>query len=87
MNKLVITYLSFIRLSTGNELRKRLNELSQNLHKEIEIIKKKQSEIKNTLDGINSRLDEANDQTSNLEVKVVENTQLKQQKEKFFFFK
>ena len=38
--------------------------------------------INNKLEGINSRLDEAEDQISNLEDKVEENTQAEQQKGK-----
>ena len=41
--------------------------------------------MKNTFDGINIRLDEAEDQTINLDIKVAANTQLKQQKEKRIF--
>ena len=37
--------------------------------------------MKNTLEGINSRLDEAEGSVSDLEYKVAENTQLEQQKE------
>ena len=54
---------------------------------EIENIKKNQpelkstiSEMKNTLKGVNMRLDEKEDPISNLDDKVVENTQLEQQK-------
>ena len=44
----------------------------------MEIIKNNQSEMKNTLERINSRLNEALDQISNLGEKVAENTQLEQ---------
>ena len=57
------------------------------MKKDIEIIKKDQSEIKNaifeinnTLEGTNSRWDEAENCISDLEDKVEENTQAKQQK-------
>ena len=40
------------------------------------------TEIKNKLHRINSRIDEAEDQISNLEGKVVESIQSEQQKEK-----
>ena len=40
------------------------------------------TEMKNTLEGINRRLDEAGDRISDLEDKVAENTQSEQQKEK-----
>ena len=39
-------------------------------------------EIKNDLQGINSRVDEAKNQTNNLEYKKAKNSQSKQQKEK-----
>ena len=39
--------------------------------------------MKNTLEGINSRLDEAEDQISNLDHMVAENLQSEQQKEKW----
>ena len=60
-----------------------LKELSENyMKKDIETIKKSQSEMKNTLEGINSRLGEAEDRISDFEDKVAENTQSDQQKEK-----
>ena len=40
------------------------------------------AEMKNTLQGINSRLDESEDLISNLKYKVAKNTQLEQEKEK-----
>ena len=40
--------------------------------------------MKNNLQGINSRLDEAEDKISDLEYKEVENTQLEYQKAKRF---
>ena len=40
------------------------------------------TEMKNTLEGINSTVGKAEDQISNLADKVVENTKPKQQKEK-----
>ena len=46
---------------------------------EMENIKKNQSEMKKTLEGINSRVEEAEDQISNLEDKGTENTQSEQQ--------
>ena len=42
------------------------------------------TEMKNNLQGINSRLDEAEDKISDLEYKEVENTQLEYQKAKRF---
>ena len=64
------------------ELSENYRELSQNYHnlkKDIETIKKNKSEMKDTLEGINSRVDEAED-LINLEDKVEKN--LEQQKEK-----
>ena len=62
-----------------------LSELSENFNS----IKKIQSEmkdtlieIKNNLQGINSRVDEAENQISNLEYKAAKNTQSEQQKQK-----
>ena len=60
-----------------NEL-KRVDELSENFNKEVG----NKTEIKNTLWGFNSRVDEAEDQISNLKDKGAENTQSEQQKEK-----
>ena len=63
-----------------------LNELSENLSS----IKKGQSEMKdiltemkNNLQGINSRVDEAKNQHTSLEYKEAKNTQSEQQKEKY----
>ena len=71
-----------------NEQR-RIEDLSKNFNKEIENVKKKQSEmkstiteIKNTSEGINSRLDIAEDWISDLRDRVAENIQQEQQKEK-----
>lgn len=41
--------------------------------------------MKNTLERINSKLEDAEDQISDLEDSVMENTQGEQQKEKIFF--
>lgn len=55
----------------------------------MKTIKKNQTEMKDTiakmknnLQGFNSRVDEAENQVSNLEYKEAENTQSKQQREK-----
>ena len=71
-----------------SELR-RTDEHSENFNKKIENIKKNQSEVKNTitemkniLGGFNSRLDDAEEQISNLEDRIVEITQLEQKKKK-----
>ena len=79
-----------------NELRGQADKLNEkfikgigNIKMKLEDIKKNQSEmhtilteIKNTLQGINSRLHEAEDQITYLEYKETENTQSEQQKEK-----
>lgn len=66
-----------------------LNDLSENVNKEIENIKmelegikKNQLEMKNPLEWINSRSDDAEDGISDLKDKVAENTRSKQQKGK-----
>ena len=40
------------------------------------------TEMKNTLEGINSRLDDTKEQISKLEDRVMENTEAKQKKDK-----
>ena len=71
-----------------NELRERVHELSKTFNKEIENIKGNQSEMKNTifnmkriLEEINT-VDEVEDRNSNLEDRIVEDTQSGQQQEK-----
>ena len=44
-----------------NDLSKTLNKEIVSIKKDIQTIKKNQSEMKNTLEGINRRLDEAED--------------------------
>ena len=70
-----------------NEPRGKIDDLSENFNKEIENVKVKIentktvrneeyiTEMKNTSGGINSRLDEMEDQIRDLEDKVAENTQ------------
>ena len=79
-----------------NELRGRVDELSKifnkeigNVKMEIENIKKNEwdmkniiTEMKNTLEGINSKFDETENWISNLEDKVAENIQSEQKREK-----
>ena len=61
-----------------SELMGNIEELNESLHKEIEIIKKNQSEMNTkiemeyTLDKINSRLDKAEKRISNLGTKVAQ---------------
>ena len=69
------------------ELRKRIEEQSENFKKELENIKNNQLELKNTiiemkntLEGINSRLIQKN--VCDMDDRIVEITQSEQQKEK-----
>ena len=78
---MVIRVLSEPRRSI-DELGENFNQLSIN---EIENIKRSQSEIKstitemkNTLNGIKGRIDEAENQSSYLKDKIAENTQSEQ---------
>ena len=73
------------------ELRRRMDELSVNFNKELENVRKNESElkdtiteIKNTLEGTSSRSDDT-EQISDLEDRIVEITQSYQQKEKKIF--
>ena len=66
------------------ELRRRLDEESQKLevfNTELENIKKNQTELKNTVKGSNSRLDDT-EVSSKLEDRVVKITKAKKKKEK-----
>ena len=67
----------------------RMDKMQQTFNKDLEELKMKQimmnhtiNEIKNTLDGINSRITEAEEQISYLEDKIVEITTAEQNKEK-----
>ena len=71
------------------KLRRRRDELGENVNKKIENIKKNQSalkntiiEMKNTLKGTNSSLEDTVEQISDLKAKVVKITWSGQQKEK-----
>ena len=59
---------------------------SENFNKVVKNIRKYQTEVivdlKNTVKGFNSRLDEVEEQTSKLEDKAMELTQIEQQIEK-----
>ena len=66
-----------------SELRRRVDEQSENFNKKIENIKKNQSEMKNTLiemkntlEGIDSTVVEAWDEIRDWEDKEAENTQI-----------
>ena len=66
-------------------LGEKMEENTGNFNKEIENTKKNQSkltEIENTLEGINNRLEYAREWISDLENSIVEIIQSKQQKEK-----
>ena len=65
---------------------RRMDEQSKNFSKEIENIRKYQTEVitemKNALEGFNSRLDDVEEPISELEDKTMELTQIEKQKEK-----
>ena len=70
-------------------LRNRIDEMQETFNKDVEVLKRKQAmmkntinEIKNTLDGINSRITEAEERVSDLEDKIVDITTAEQNKEK-----
>ena len=71
------------------ELERRLDEHSDNFNKELENIKKNQSELRNkiiemksALEGINSRVGDTEEHISDFEDRIMEITQTEQQKEK-----
>ena len=53
-------------------LEKRMEEMQEVLTKDIEEMKNKQTQMNNTLEGINSRLTEAEEQISDLEDRKAE---------------
>ena len=63
-----------------------MDGLSENSNKEIKKkkpeLKNRVTEMRNTLEGINSRSEEAEEWISNLEDRVVESTQAEKKKEK-----
>ena len=66
-----------------------MEKIQETFNKELEELNSKQTmmsitknEIKNSLEGINSRITEAEEQISDLEVKIVEITTMEQNKEK-----
>ena len=65
---------------------RRIDEQSKNFSKEIENIRKYQTEVitemKNTLEGFSSRLDDVEEPISELKDKTMELTQIEKQKEK-----
>ena len=67
----------------------RIDKMQETFNKDVEELKRNQAmmkntinEIKNALEGINSRITEAEEQTSELEDKMVEITAVEQNKEK-----
>lgn len=76
----ILTEFKVTIMKMFTRLQRRLGELSENCIKEIENMKKNQSELKNitelktTLEGIN-RLGDAEEHISNLEDRVMETTQ------------
>ena len=78
-----------IKIFTG--LEKRMEDFSETFNKEVENIKKNQSELKNTitdikhtLERINSRLEDGKEHISDLEDSIMERTQLNSKKIKEF---
>ena len=70
-------------------LRNRMEKIQETFNKDLEELKSKQTmmnntinEILNSLEGINSRITEAEDRISDLEDKIVEITPAEQNKEK-----
>ena len=66
-----------------------MENIQETFNKDLEELKSKETmknnvknEIKNTLEGINSKMTEAEDQVSELEDKIVEITTTEQNKEK-----
>ena len=66
----------------------RMEKIQETLNKDLESLKSKQrddntiNEIKNSLEGISSRITEAEERISDLEDKIVEKTTAEQNKEK-----
>ena len=59
-----------------------MEKMQERLTKDLEELKNKQTEMNNTLKGINSRITEAEGQISDLEDKIVESTTTEQNIEK-----
>ena len=67
----------------------RMEKIQETFHKDLAELKRKQTmmnntinEIKNSLEGINSRITETEERISDLEVKIMEITTAQQNKEK-----
>ena len=64
------------------DLRKRMGKMQKIFTKDLEELKNKQTEMKNILEAINSRITEAEEWISDLEDRMVETTATKQNIEK-----
>ena len=64
------------------DLGKRMEKMQEMFTKDLEELKNKQTEMNNTLEGINSRITEAEEQINDLEDRMVEITATEQNKEK-----
>ena len=60
------------------DLGKRMEKMQEMFTKDLEELKYKQTEMNNTLEGINSRITEAKERISDLEYRMVEITATKQ---------
>ena len=76
-------------VKTIQHLGNRMEKIQETINKDLEELKSKQTmmkntinEIKNTLEGINSRITEAEEWIGDLEDKIVEITAVEQKKEK-----
>ena len=66
----------------GERMEAKNEKMQEMFTKEVEELKKKQTEMNNTLEGINSRITEAEEQINELEDRIVETTSTKQNIEK-----
>ena len=64
------------------DLRKRMEKMQEMFTKDLEELKNKQTEMNNTLEGINSRITEAEERINDLEDRMVEITATEQNIEK-----
>ena len=64
------------------DLRKTMEKMQEMFTKDLQELKNKQREVNNTLDGINSRVTEAEVQINDLEYRMVEITAAEQNIEK-----
>ena len=60
------------------DLRNRMEKMQEMFAKDLEELKNKQTEMNNTLEGINSKITEAEGQISDLEDRMVEITAVEQ---------